>query len=352
MKILLTGASGFIGAHVAAELTRRGAQVRAFCRSEPPPEASVSDWATGDVRELDALKRAAAGCEAVVHTAAEYSYDRSEAQAMYDTNVVGTRNVIEAATEARIRRLLVTSSSATCGPVPGRPATEHDQPPAWELDVPYKRTKLLAERLALQAVGRGIEVVCVNPTTVVGPRDRKPTPSGKMIRDLVHGRIIGYVRGAGINVVSVDDVARGHALALERGRSGERYILGGDNLPLRNAFAFATQAIDRAQPWLALPWPAVYGAALAAERYGRLIGREPRLLVLDEVRLARTPLFFSSAKAVAELGYEPGPAADALAAAARWFESARQAGAKPSPLRGLGRLRPPVVRRPAGHSSS
>jgi dihydroflavonol-4-reductase len=240
---------------------------------------------------------------------------------MYETNVLGTRNVIETVSRAGIRRLLVTSSSATCGPVPGRSATERDQPPAWELEVPYKRTKVLGEQLALAASGHGIEVVCVNPTTVVGPSDRQPTPSGKMIRDLVDGGIVGYVRSAGINVVSVEDVARGHALALERGRCGERYILGGENLSLRDAFGLVMRAIGRREPWLAVPWRAVYGAAVIADHCGRVVGRKPRLLVLDEVRLARTPLFFSSAKAIAELGYEPRPAADALSSAARWFDA-------------------------------
>jgi dihydroflavonol-4-reductase len=349
MRILLTGASGFIGARIASELATQGAQVRAYCRSEPPPEASVCDWAAADVRDPTALRRAAAGCEAIIHTAARYSYDRSDAQAMYEINVLGTRNVIEVAIEAGIRRLLLTSSSATCGPVPGRPATERDHPPSWELDVPYKRTKLLAERLALEAAGESIEVVCVNPTTVIGPGDREPTPSGKMIRDLVSGGIIGYVRGAGINIVSVEDVARGHALALDRGRSGERYILGGENLPLRDAFALTMEALGKPPPRLAVPWSGVFGAALLADGYGRLVGRKPRLLVLDEVRLARTPLFFSSAKARTELGYEPGSAAEALASAARWFDKAREPSARSGVLHGLARLRPPVLRRPAGH---
>jgi len=349
MRILLTGASGFIGAHVAAELAREGAQVRAFCRSEPPPEACVSEWVAGDVRDLGSLELAAAGCEAVVHTAASYSYARADRAAMHDVNVEGTRNVLEAAARAGVRRLLVTSSSATCGPVPGRSATERDRPPAWELKVPYKRSKLLAEELALRAATDGFEVICVNPTTVVGPDDRQPTPSGKIIRDLVNGRIIGYVPSAGINVVSVDDVARGHLLALERGRSGERYILGGENLWLRDAFALATDAVGRPPPRLTVPWPAAYGVALIADACGRLVRREPQLLVLDEVKLARTPLFFSSAKARAELGYEPAAAADALAAAARWFDATREPSRWQIRLRWLGRLRPPPLRRPAGH---
>lgn len=318
MDVLLTGASGFIGAHVADELARRGAKVRAFCRSEPPPGARVADWVGGDVTDGPALARAARGCEAVVHVAALYSYSRADAGAMEAVNVEGTRNVLEAAARGRIGRVLVTSTSATCGPVAGRPATERDSPPSWELRVPYKRTKLAAETLALQA-----GAACVNPTTVVGSGDRGPTPSGKMIRDLVEGRIGGYMRGGGLNVVSVEDVARGHALALERAQPGERYILGGEDLCLRDVFGYALKALGRSAPRLAVPWSAAYGAAVVADAAGRLVGREPRLLILDEVRLARLPLFFSSAKARDELGYVSRPAADALAAAATWFGERR-----------------------------
>ncbi len=349
MRILLTGASGFIGSHVAAELAASGGEVVGFCRSEPPSEAHLHDWVAGDLRDAAALRRALSGCAAVVHTAAHYSYDRAEAATMHEVNVTGTRNVVEAARAAGIRRLVLTSSSATCGPVAGRPATEYDRPPSWELAVPYKRTKLLAEQVALRAGAEPTEVVAVNPTTVVGPGDRRPTPSGKMIRDLVQRRIIGYMRGAGINVVSVADVARGHRLALEHGRAGERYILGGENLSLREAFGHMARAIGQPPPSVPVPWSAAYVAALTANWGGQLLGRPPRLLVLDEVRLARTPLFFSSEKARGELGYVAGPAADALAAAARWFEQAMGQPAGAGRSRALARLRGPVLRRPAGH---
>jgi dihydroflavonol-4-reductase len=306
LKVLLTGASGFIGAHVATELQRSGAVVRGFSRTEAPLE----DWVKGDVTDLDALTRACEGCDAIVHAAALYSYSRADAARMQAVNVDGTSNVLQAAARWSVGRVLVTSSSATCGPVPGRPATERDSPPDWELKVPYKRTKLASERLAVDA-----GAICVNPTTVVGPGDLKPTPSGKMVRDLVEGRIRAYLRGAGINAVAVEDVARGHALALERGRPRERYILGGEDLSLKDAFTIVLEAVGRESPRLAIPWSLVYGAALAAN----VVRLQPSLLVLDEVRLARLPLFFSSEKARAELGYTPSVAADALAAAARWF---------------------------------
>jgi dihydroflavonol-4-reductase len=271
------------------------------------------------VTDLLGVRRAVVGCEAVVHAAAVYSYSRSDWARAELVNVLGTRNVLESVARSRVRRLVLTSTSATCGPVHGRPATERDHAPAWDLRVPYKRTKLAAERLALAAAREGIDVVCVNPTTVLGPGDRRPTPSGKMIRDLVEGRIPAYIAGAGLNVVGVADVARGHAQALELGRSGERYILGGDDLSLRDAFALASAGIGHSPPRVPLPWSPVFAAALAVDAAARLLAREPQLLVLHEVLLARQPLFFSSAKARDELGYRSRPASDALATTARWF---------------------------------
>ncbi|MGH2875399.1 MAG: NAD-dependent epimerase/dehydratase family protein, partial [Solirubrobacteraceae bacterium] len=305
MRILLTGASGFIGSHVSAELADAGAEVRAFCRHEPPAHARASEWHAGDLTDHEAVARAAGGCRLAVHAAALYSYERSRAAQMEAVNVGGTRALLEACARAGVQRVLVTSSSATCGPVPGRQATEADSPPDWELRVPYKRTKLSAERLAQAATRDGLDVVCVNPTTVVGEGDTRPTPSGKLLRDLVEGRIDAYLRRGGINVVSVRDVAHGHALALEHGRSGRRYILGGDDLSLREAFAIALEAVGRRPPRWPLPWAPVYGLAVAADAVGRLVGHQPRMLVRDEVLLSRVPLHFSSARARRELGYEP-----------------------------------------------
>lgn len=304
MRALVTGASGFIGAHVAAALADGGASVRAFDSREPPPHARVGEWAQGDVLDPDALRRAVEGCDAIFHLAAVYSYYRRDAERMLHVNVEGTRNVLAAAGG---RRVVHTSSAATCGPVPGRPATEADSPPAWELKVAYKRSKIDSEKLALAA-----GAVVVNPTTPVGPGDLRPTPTGKMIRDVASGRARAYVRSTALNVVSVEDVARGHLLAHERGTPGERYLLGGEDLPLGDVFAVVARAAGRKPPRLAIPFPLVLAAAWTADRTLAPFDREPELLVLDEVRLARVPALFSSEKARAQLGYSWRPAKQAL----------------------------------------
>jgi dihydroflavonol-4-reductase len=304
VRALVTGAAGFIGAHVAAALADAGATVRAFDGQEPPAHARVDEWAKGDVLDPDALQRALDGCDAVFHLAAVYSYYRRDAERMLHVNVEGTRNVLASAGD---RRVVHTSSAATCGPAPGRPATEQDTPPAWELKVAYKRSKIESERLALAA-----NAVVVNPTTPVGPGDRRPTPTGKMIRDVASGRARAYVRSTGLNIVAVEDLARGHALAHELGRPGERYLLGGEDMPLRDVFAVVARAAGREPPRVAVPFPVVLGASWAADRSLALFGREPELLVLDSVRLARVPAYFSSAKAQSELGYSWRPARQAL----------------------------------------
>jgi len=313
VKALVTGASGFIGSHVAAALVAAGAEVRGFDRKEAVDVETV----LGDVLDRAALERAMQGCDAVFHLAALYSYSRAHARDMQAVNVDGTRTVLAAAARAGVRRVVHTSSCATCGPVPGRAATEADAPPSWELAIPYKRTKVEAERLALSAARDGLDVVVVNPTTPVGPGDRGPTPTGKMVADVARGRARAYLRGAALNVVAVEDVAAGHVLAFERGGSGERYLLGGENLSLRDVFATVARAAGRTPPRFGVPWALAYGAARAGDAALRLVGREPSLLVVDEVRLARLPMTFDDARARGELGYESRPARQALDGAAR-----------------------------------
>jgi dihydroflavonol-4-reductase len=281
VRVYVTGTSGFVGGHVARALREHGHDVR-------------DTWV--DLLDPPGLRRAVAGCDAVVHVAALYSFS-APARELEAVNVQGTRNVIEACRAAAVERLVTTSSCATCGPVPGRQATEDDSPPGWELAVPYKRTKLEAERLVLAAGG-----TCVNPTTPVGEGDRAPTPTGAMIRGVAAGRFRAYPR-IGLNVVDVRDVARGHVLALEHGRPGERYLLGGADLTMRELFAAVADLAGRPRPRVPVPYPAIRaGAALG------LVNR-------NEAILARTAAYFSSAKAERELGYRPGPVEPALARA-------------------------------------
>ncbi len=319
MRALVTGASGFLGGHVVAALAGSGALVRAFDRSHPPAGLvpDTVEFVRGDVLDPDAVRRAISGCDAVFHLAAVYSYARRDAALMQAVNVGGTRTVLDAAARGNQRRIVHTSSCATCGPVSGRPATEHDLPPAAELRVPYKRTKLEGEHLALQAAREGLEVIVVNPTVPVGTGDLRPTPTGKMVADVAHGRARAYLARSGLNVVAADDVAAGHVLALERGRSGERYLLGGDNMTMREVFAVIARAAGLTAPRLPVPWAAAYASARLLDAALRPIGREPRLLLRDEVRAGRVPHLFDDSKARAELAYVSRPAADALAAAAR-----------------------------------
>jgi dihydroflavonol-4-reductase len=310
VRALVTGAAGFIGSHVVAALVAAGADVRAFDRRTPLDLPAGAEFAQGDLLDRGALRRALSGCDAVFHLAALYSYARGDEDAMQRVNVEGTRALIE---EAGARRVVHTSSCATCGPVGGRAATERDTPAAWELRVPYKRTKLAGERLALEAAARGADIVIVNPTTPVGPGDRRPTPTGKMVADVASGRARAYLARSALNIVAVEDVARGHLLAFEHGRAGQRYLLGGENLPMRQVFGAICDAVGRRAPTLPVPWSAAYVAAWVATRFVR----DPKLLVLDEVRVARWPMLFDDSLARAQLGYTSEPAASALARAAR-----------------------------------
>jgi len=288
VRVYVTGASGFIGGHVVRELRAAGHEVG-------------DEWI--DLLDRERLGRAISGCDAVFHLAALYSYD-APASEHERVNVEGTRVVVELCRELAVGRLVHTSTCGTCGPVEGRPATEDDTPPEWELAVPYKRTKLEAERIVLEAARDGLDAVVVNPTTPVGEGDRFPTPTGRMIEGVATGRYRGYV-DTGVNVVDVRAVARGHLLALEHGRTGERYLLGGVDLPLRDLFAAIADLAGRPRPRLRVPYAAAQALARASVANG------------EEVALARLPMYYSSAKAERELGYVPGPVEPALARAVR-----------------------------------
>ncbi len=284
MRAYVSGASGFIGAHVVRVLREAG-------------------WEVGeefvDIGDTVGLGRVMQGADAVFHLAALYAFSGDPAE-FERVNVEGTRNVLAAARAAGVARVIYTSTCATCGPVPGRPATERDEPPAWELSVPYKATKLAAERLALSAARDGADVVIVNPTTPVGEGDLAPTPTGRMVRGIATGRFRAYLAGTGVNLVDVRDVAGGHLLAWERGRRGEKYLLGGEDLTLGDAFAMVARSAGRRPPRVRVP----YGVARAAAAVG--------LLNRHEISLARLPMWFSSEKARSELGYSPHPVEPAV----------------------------------------
>jgi dihydroflavonol-4-reductase len=321
MKALVTGAAGFIGSHVVDALTAAGAEVRGFDRRAA---SGAGEFVVGDILDRGALAHALEGCDTVFHLAAFYSYARADAGLMDRVNVEGTRALIETALRgSRSRRIVHTSSCATCGPVPGRPATEADHPAAWELRVPYKRTKLAAERLALLAADEGADIVVVNPTTPVGPGDRRPTPTGKMVADVASGGARAYLARSALNIVAVEDVANGHLLACERGRSGQRYLLGGENLAMRDVFAAIAGAVGRSAPRLPVPWSLAYLAGQFGAAAERLAHREPTLLNLDEIRVARWPMTFDDSLARRELDYVSRPAVAALAAAAQAVEAGR-----------------------------
>jgi dihydroflavonol-4-reductase len=296
------GGRGFVGGHVVAALEAAGHEVaREFV----------------DVRDGPGITRAMQDCDAVVHVAALYSYTADAAE-MEAVNVEGTRNVVAACRAAGVGRLVHTSTAGTCGPVAGRAATEEDEPPDWELAVPYKRTKLAAERLVLAAADDGLDALCVNPTTPVGEGDTAPTPTGRMVRGVGSGRYRATLRSGGLNLVDVRDVARGHVLALDRGRPGERYLLGGVNLTLAEAFALIARAAGRRPPRLRLPYAAARALALAG------------VANRNEVALARLPAWFDSGKAQRELGYEPGPIEPALERAVLSSASSRRLPSPPS----------------------
>jgi dihydroflavonol-4-reductase len=331
--VLVTGGSGLIGSHVLRALLEAGYEPRAFSRRESPLEAGAIEQVRGDVRDSEVLMAAMRGCCAAVHTAAVYSYGRARAPEMNATNVAGTRNVLDAAARAGVERVVVTSSAATCGPVAGRPAHERDSAPPWELSVPYKRSKLAAERIALTRAADGQDVVVVNPTTTIGPGDSRPTPSGRIVRDVLARRIRGYIPSGGLNVVAARDVARGHVLALERGRSGERYLLGGDDMPMGRLFEVIAELGGVSPPRIAIPYEAAVIAARILDLAARAAGREPSLMTLDEVRLARMPMYFTVQKAERELGYAHQPAAQALAPAVAWFAERQARPPRPAARR-------------------
>ena len=275
----------------------------------------------GDLGEPASLDRAVAGCEALFHVAADYRLWVRDPQAMIRVNVDGTRALLEAAGRAGVKRIVHTSSVATLGlRSDGTPADEETPSSVTDMIGIYKRTKFLGEEVARTLAQQGLPVVIVNPSAPIGPRDIKPTPTGKMIVDAAAGRMPAYV-DTGLNIVHVDDVARGHLLAWEKGRVGSRYILGGTNMRLREILALVADATGRKPPRIRLPIPALLPIAHVAETVTRLTGGREPIIAVDSLRMARKLMFFSSAKAERELGYTHRPAEEAIRDAIAWFRA-------------------------------
>ncbi len=328
MTTLVTGASGFLGSHVARLLAARGEQVRVLLRPTSQTrllEGMAVEFVSGDLRDPSSLQKALTGIRTVYHVAADYRLWARDPREIYASNVQGTRNLIEAARRSNVERFIYTSTVATVA-VP-RDGVLPDESTATSVDEmigAYKRSKWFAEQEVQKAATAGLPVVIVNPTTPVGPGDAKPTPTGRIIVDFLNGRMPAYV-DTGLNFVPVEDAAMGHLLAAEHGRIGERYILGGENLTLKQALEILAHLSGRPAPRMRVPHVIALAAGYADAALSRLMGREPQI-PLDGVRMARHTMFVNTEKARAELGFSPGPVAAAFERAVRWFQSNGYAG--------------------------
>lgn len=324
MKAFVTGSTGFLGSHVARVVQSHGAELRLLVR----PTSRLDNIADlnaervgGDLRDLDSLKRGMAGCEVVFHVAADYRLWAVNGQELYQSNVEGTRNILQAAQDCGVRRVVYTSSVATMAFGNNGRLTDEGTPVTLSNMIgDYKRSKFMAERLVIEATRDGQDIVMVNPTTPVGERDIKPTPTGQIIVDFLRRKFPAYV-DTGLNLLDVLDCAQGHILALEKARPGERYILGGENLTLKQILDKLAAITGLPSPRIELPYVVAYAAGVVDTLVtGKLRRREPRV-TLDAVRMGRKKMFVSSAKAERELGWRPGPVDNALRRAVDWFRA-------------------------------
>ena len=314
---LVTGATGFIGWHVARKLLARGHTVRALVRPGSKVRELEVEEVTGDLRDRESLERAVAGCGLVFHVAADYRLWAKDPGELYRSNVEGTRNLLTAARDAGVERVVYTSTVGCIGIPEDRPGSEDLEVHLEEMSGDYKRSKFQAEQVALEFAGEGFPVVIVNPTAPIGDHDFKPTPTGKIVVDYLKGDMPAFV-DTGLNLVDVADTAEGHLLACERGRAGERYILGCENLTLEQILARLAELSGGKAPRWRIPYGVAYAAGLASTGWANLTGHEPRA-PLDAVKMARKKMFVSVDKAKRELGFNPGPVEGALKRAVDWF---------------------------------
>jgi dihydroflavonol-4-reductase len=321
LTILVTGATGFVGSAVLRRVLAAGRPVRALVRpgSDRRNLAGLAvELAEGDLGRPETLKRALEGCRGLFHIAADYRFWVRDPAALYRANVDGSSALMRAAASVGVERIVYTSSVATLGfRADGRPADETTPSDVAAMLGHYKRSKFLAEEVVRELAGAGLPAVIVNPSAPVGPRDVKPTPTGRVIVEAASGRMPAFV-DTGLNIVHVDDVAEGHWLAFEQGRVGERYILGGEDMSLQAILAVVAELTGRRPPRLRLPHRPVMALAGLAEGWARLSGGTP-FATVDELRMASKRMYFSSAKAAAELGYRPRPARQAIVDAVAWF---------------------------------
>jgi dihydroflavonol-4-reductase len=324
MTTLVTGATGFVGSAVARVLAARGHDLRLLTRASSDRrnlEGLEAEVVTGDLTDPASLVRAAAGCRYVVHVAADYRIWVPDREAMMRANVDGAVAMVRAAARAGAERIVHCSSVAALGLIGDGSVADEDTPtnPDDFIGI-YKQSKYRAERAVLElALAESLPVVVVNPAAPVGPRDIKPTPTGKMILDAAAGRVPAYI-DTGLNIVHVDDVAEGHVLALEKGRIGERYVLGGQNMLLKDVLALVADVAGRRPPSIQLPEAVVWPIAFVMEKLAGVTGIAP-IMTRDHLKMARKKMFYSSAKATAELGYSPRPVRLAVEDAVAWFRA-------------------------------
>lgn len=321
MRAFVTGGSGFVGGHLVRVLIEHGAEVRCLARAAGTPGNLAGldvEIVVGDLRDAASIRRGVQGCDTVFHCAADYRLYVRDPALMYGSNVDGTRNVLQAAGDCNVERVVYTSTVGALGLRPGgRPADETTPVAVGDMVGHYKKSKFLAERVAEEWAGRGLPVVIVNPSAPVGDMDIKPTATGQMILDFLNGRMAAYV-DTGLNLIDVRDVARGHLLAAQRGTVGEKYILGCRNLTLKQILDLLSEITGRPSPRVRLPHWVPLTVSGVDTFFARLLRRVPRVPI-DAVRLSRYKMFFDPGKAVRELGLPQTPIEGALARAVDWF---------------------------------